>query len=137
MKQISACIIISALRVFNPPAHIQQTNAAFASETLLQSVTIPAPARFIHFTAHLDNSKVLLEWTVNENQTANKFEVEKSTDGKNYRTAALVFGTDSPASDVYRFYEKAEKQKMIYRIKMINKNDETEFSTPIEIKPNS
>jgi hypothetical protein len=38
-------------------------------------------------------------------------------------------------TDNYQFYEKAATQKMLYRIKMINKNKQTEYSKVIEITP--
>lgn len=79
----------------------------------------------------------MLNWTVGENETAERFEIEKSSDGKNFTLAALVFGTDKPETGNYRFYEKAGSKKIIYRIKLINKNRETHYSTIVEINPNA
>lgn len=73
---------------------------------------------------------------VNENETADRFEVEKSTDGKTFTMAGLVFGTDKSETDNYQFYEKAGNKKILYRIKMINKNQQAEYSAVIEINPN-
>ncbi len=72
---------------------------------------------------------------VGENETADQFEVEKSTDGKTFTLTALVFGTDKPETDKYQFYEKAGDQKILYRIKLINKNRSIEYSDVIEINP--
>ena len=77
----------------------------------------------------------MLNWTVGENETADRFEIEKSTDGKNFTMAALVFGTDKSETGTYQFYEKAGKQKVLYRVKLINKNQEVHYSTVITIDP--
>lgn len=50
--------------------------------------------------------------------------------------AALVFGTDKTETDNYQFYEKAGNQKVLYRIKLINKNLKAEYSTVVEVNPN-
>ena len=77
-----------------------------------------------------------MNWVVGENETADQFEVEKSLDGKNFTLAALVFATDKRETDTYQFYEKAGNEKVSYRIKLINKNRKTEYSSVIDINPN-
>jgi hypothetical protein len=72
---------------------------------------------------------------VSQNETADQFEVEKSTDGKHFFLAALVFGTDKAENGRYEFYEKGGHQKILYRIKVINKNRETGYSPVVEITP--
>lgn len=72
---------------------------------------------------------------IGDNETAYCFEVEKSTDGKNFSMAALVFGTDKPADDNYEFYEKAGNPKTVYRIKLINKDKKAEYSPIVQINP--
>jgi hypothetical protein len=83
----------------------------------------------------IENNKIFLDWTVGENETVYQFEIEKSNDGKNFTMAALVFGSDKPATDNYRFYEKADKRKVTYRIKIVNKDKKTEYSSLIEVSP--
>ena len=79
----------------------------------------------------------MLQWVVSENENAAQFEVEKSFDGKIFTMAALVFGTDKTETDNYQFYEKAAKKKVVYRVKIINKNQTVEYSPVIEIDPNA
>jgi len=93
------------------------------------------PAKLISFDGNIRNHKVILNWVVDENETADKFEVEKSTDGKSFFMAALVFGTDKSNKGNYQFYEKAGNHKVLYRIKVINKNRQTEYSSVVEINP--
>ena len=56
---------------------------------------------------------MILNWVVGENETADRFEIEKSTDGKTFIMAALVFGTEKPKTDKYQFYEKAGRKKVL------------------------
>jgi hypothetical protein len=137
MTKFTAFIIIVALRIVYHPSDAQSGIAPFASPTQLPASRISiAPAKLISITGSISDHKVILNWVVGENETADQFEVEKSTDGKNFTMAALVFGTDLPETGNYRFYEKAGNEKTLYRIKLINKNRQAEYSAVIEINPN-
>ncbi len=136
MTKFTAFVIIVALRIMYHPTHAQSDIAPFASPTSFSTTTISVtPAKLISLDGSISNHKVVLNWVVGENETADQFEVEKSTDGKNFLMAALVFGTDKPATGNYQFYEKAGNQKVLYRIKLINKNRQTEYSAVVEINP--
>lgn len=127
--------IILALRLFYQPSFAQQETAPFASPFFLPGTLLPLPVQLISFNGSIRNNRVFLQWQVDENETAEQFEIEKSADGKTFVMAALVFGTDKPATDNYWFYEKANNKKFYYRIKMINKNKKAVYSPVIEIKP--
>jgi hypothetical protein len=111
--------------------------APVATTLFVTPSSIQQPAKLISFKGSINKNKIILQWAVKENETANQFIVEKSINGKNFAVVALVFGTDKPDTDNYEFYEKANNQKVSYRIKLINKNQETEYSSVIEINPNS
>jgi hypothetical protein len=93
------------------------------------------PGRLISFSANVEGSKVLLKWDISRNETADLFEVQKSTDGKNFSMAALVFGTDVTETGSYAFFEKAPEKKISYRIKVIGKDKQVNFSNVIIVKP--
>ena len=136
MTKFTVFVIIVAMRIAYHPAIAQTEPAPFASPSPLPASTISiAPAKFMNISGRLINNKIILKWIIGENETAYCFEVEKSTDGKNFSMAALVFGTDKPAIDNYEFYEKAGHQKSLYRIKLINKDKQAEYSSVIEINP--
>ena len=69
-----------------------------------------------------------------ENETTDQFEIEKSTDGKNFTLAALIFGTDKPEKDSYEFYDKMKKEEISYRLKIISKNKQVAYSDILVIK---
>jgi hypothetical protein len=132
MTKYTLFVIIIALRLSFQPDLPQSGISPFASPTTTIE-TVTSPARMLNVKASVNNNKVVIDWTVLENETADQFEIEKSTDGKSFTMAALVFGTDKPATDYYQFYEKATKQKISYRIKLINKDKKTEYSTVVEV----
>ncbi|MFZ1858935.1 MAG: hypothetical protein WAU29_16345 [Chitinophagaceae bacterium] len=136
MTKFTAFVLIVAMRIMYHPSPAQHDIAPFASPSPLPTATTAIPAKLISIAGTISNNKFILNWEVGDNETADQFEVEKSTDGKNFTMAALVFGTDKSATDKYQFYEKAGNQRVLYRIKLINKNRQTEYSTVIEINPN-
>jgi len=132
MSKFTAFIIIVALRIVFHPSDAQSGIAPFTSpSTLPASAHSLAPAKLISISDH----KVILNWVVGQNETADKFEIEKSADGKIFTLAALVSGTDRPERDNYQFYERSGNKKVMYRIKMVNKNRQSEYSAVIEINP--
>ena len=90
-------------------------------------------AKIIHFDGSIKNNKVLLNWTVGGNQHAGMFELQRTTDGTNFTTAAIVFGTDKADTDNYQFYEKVKAKKNSYRLKIIYKDQTVEFSEVINV----
>lgn len=88
----------------------------------------------ISFAGSIKQNKVLLNWTVGENQDVDQFEVQRSTDGKIFKTAALVFGTGEKDADSYEFYEKTNSKKLVYRIKTIHKDQSIQFSDIIIVQ---
>jgi hypothetical protein len=92
-----------------------------------------SPVKLFNFHGNLNGNKIELQWMVNENQEVNQFEIEKSIDGKNFKTAALVFGTDKTNTDSYMFYEKAADKKISYRIKITDNNGAISYSDIIEV----
>lgn len=133
MTKFTAFLIIVALRIAYHPAPSSTGIAPFTSPQSTAFSIIPA--KLLSVEGSLNHNKVTLNWIVGENETADQFEVEKSTDGKNFKLAALVFGTDKPSVDNYTFFDKAASQKTLYRIKLISKNKVAEYSSIIEIKP--
>lgn len=135
MIKTFALVTILAARLIYQPEEAKYQIAPFASQPPLSAATIRGTASLTNISATLQDNKIVLEWTVGENETAELFEVEKSLDGKNFKTAAFVFGSDLPESGSYRFFEKARNIKQKYRIKIVNKNKTAEYSPVVEIAP--
>lgn len=135
MIKTFALVTILAARLMYQPDEANHEIAPFASQPPLSAATTGCTASLTTISATLQDNKVVLEWTVGENETAELFEVEKSLDGKNFKTAALVFGSDLPETGSYRFFEKARNIKQKYRIKIVNKNKIAEYSPVVEVSP--
>jgi hypothetical protein len=95
------------------------------------TTTIAAVPPIVDLKAVVANQKVQLNWKTEENQSVNLFEVEKSTDGKHFSLAALVFGTDKATAEEYQYFEKRNGKKTIYRVKMISKDKQVYYSTTV------
>jgi hypothetical protein len=125
-------VIIAALFIGYTPLQANSVITPFASITTAKQFL---STQFITVNAAIENNKVFIDWSVADNEKTSHFEIEKSKDGKNFTTAALVFSTDKSAVGNYRFFEKAAGQKMYYRIKLVDKSQNVEYSTVIEVSP--
>lgn len=103
--------------------------------TLLIFLSQLPPAKFVSFNGSLENKKAILQWRVAGNATAERFEVEKSSDSIHFSLAALVFASDIQDTAEYSFYEKVNSKKQFYRVKLINKDRHTEYSPVIGLGP--
>jgi len=88
------------------------------------------PIHLISFLGNMNkNNKVTLNWTVADNETANSFEVERSFNGRDFTTVAIVFASEKMGTENYMYYETTSgTDKVMYRLKMIDKNREVDYS---------
>jgi len=135
MIKTSALIILLALRLYYQPSAVQQDIPAFSSQQKAIAAASNNPVTLISVSGFTKNNKTVLEWVVGDNQTADLFEVEKSNDGKEYKLAAIVFGSDLPEKASYSFFEKAGSKKQLYRVKLVSKNKNATYSPVVEITP--
>lgn len=84
--------------------------------------------RIKNLNCQVKNEKLMISWSTEENEKTNRFELEKSKDGKQFSLAAIVFGTDKKDTDNYMFYEKASKKKTFYRVKIIHNDGSVGYS---------
>mgnify|MGYP003419714476 CR=1 FL=1 len=135
MIKTAALLMIITLRLIYQPSAAQSGFAPFSSQPT-GTGGISNPASLVSFNGTLKKNKIILEWVVSENESADQFEVEKSSDGIHYYTAAFVFGTDQPETGRYHYSEKARYKKIIYRVKMIGKDKFTTYSPVITLSTN-
>jgi len=90
----------------------------------------PLPIHLISFQGNMNkNNKVTLNWTVADNEIANNFEIERSFNGKDFTTVGVVLASEKMGTENYMFYETtAGTDKVMYRLKMIDKNHEVDYS---------
>ncbi len=126
MKIILPFVLLAVILSTSCAASAQQPSATYAVN---HTTTPAASVNSIHCS--ISNGRMLLKWNIINNQEADQFEVESSTDGKKFSMTALVFGTDKESTDDYFFYEKAKKKKTFYRLKIINKNGTAHYSSVV------
>ena len=94
---------------------------------------VPLPVKLVDFTGAVIKGRIALKWSVAENETAQRFEVQRSTNGIDYSLAGLVFTSENKGNENYAFTEINALPKVMYRLKMFDKNNKAEFSKTIVI----
>jgi hypothetical protein len=88
------------------------------------------PVNLISFQGNIDaTNKTRLQWKVGNNEMINHFEVERSYDGKEFKTVALVFAAENKGVEDYMFYETIPVfEKVMYRLRITGKTNEISYS---------
>ena len=87
------------------------------------------PVHLISFQGNMNrNNKVTLNWTVADNETVHSFEIERSVNGRDFTTAGIVFGSQKSGNESYMFYETVNTEKVMYRLRMIDKSHDIDYS---------
>ena len=125
MKHIISCMAIALFGICIATA--QPTTNSIAGNSH-QNIEPTAAIRLSYFTASKNNERVMMNWAMENNKEADRFEVERSTDGKNFKIVALLFGSEDSGIAEYRFFEKAKKEKMYYRLRISYKSGKVDYS---------
>lgn len=80
---------------------------------------------FTKFSVSTGKKRISFDWTTDGNVATNYFELQKSTDGTNFKTIAFVLGPDpkQPTCDCYGCYEKyvhKTAKHSYYRLKHVD-----------------
>ena len=91
-----------------------------------------ARINYVSFTVNEVQKKIIIDWAVDDKVQANYFEIQRSLDGTNFRTIALVMGPDPKQAngDSYECFDKpaSKTQKYFYRLNHISADGESELS---------
>jgi hypothetical protein len=92
------------------------------------------PVRFTGFQAAAsDAEQALLKWYVADNETGKQFEIERSSDGQNFSSIALVLSTPKTGSEQYQFKDALPSARTFYRIKLIDNNNKISYSNTLAV----
>lgn len=86
------------------------------------------PVKLLSFTGNVNNEKVALTWTVASNEDADYYELEKSSNGRDFVKAAMIFPTEKIGTEIYNFKETLLASHSVYRLKLIDKNGTISYS---------
>jgi hypothetical protein len=82
----------------------------------------------VSFSGNLKDNAIKLSWTVDLNETADKFEVERSINNK-FSTIGTVNALPVSGTSSYSFVDPlSSNEKVSYRLRMTDKNQKTEYS---------
>lgn len=103
-----------------------------ATVTLNFTSPSPLPVKLLNFNASLNNNKVDLTWATATETKANYFAVERSTDGKNFSDAGMVFayGNTTERKDYSLSDDISNLQTTViyYRLRSVDIDGKSEYS---------
>lgn len=80
-----------------------------------------------NFNVYENNDQLFINWQTDGVVDANYWQVQRSTDGKNYATIALVLGADpSKGANHFQYKVKMRKRgesKLFYRLNPVDQNE--------------
>lgn len=110
-------------------------NVTQFSPWTLSSSSNPLPVTLISFNGVKDENSALLTWATSEETNSDRFDIQHSTDGKNWRIAGtLASNGESTVKRTYSFRhdEPAEGQNF-YRLKMVDKDETFAYSRIVSL----
>lgn len=98
-----------------------------------QSQSLKAQIKFTKFSVTTDKKKIAIDWSTDNTVSTNYFEIQKSLDGVNFKTIALVLGPDPKqlSCDCYGCFDKYISKNAAhsyYRLKHVDVNGEEQIS---------
>ena len=101
--------------------------------TTTQSLNAQLDLAFIsNFSANPTNSNNRISWTIASNQSISSFEVEKSTNGKDFKTIAVLIATEKFTTENYTYADTAiSSDKIMYRLRILIKSSQNDFYSRI------
>jgi hypothetical protein len=98
-----------------------------------QSLNAQLDLAFVsNFSANPTNSCNHLTWTIASNQAIGSFEVEKSTNGKDFKTIAILVATEKFNTENYTYADTAiSADKIMYRLRVLIRGNQNDFYSRI------
>jgi hypothetical protein len=124
MKKILYMVVLALAAAFNSNA--QQTND-------LGSKNI----NITNFTVYAKEAKLIIDWATDGTAATNNWEVQRSSDGLQFSTIALVLGADPRQDgDKYQYMEKIKDNKVTtayYRLRHVGADGKEQLSNIIQL----
>jgi hypothetical protein len=136
-------ITIGGVRKFDQNANINVWGFGIASQYtgvspngFSSNAAMALPVKFTSFVAKRDNDNVTLSWSTAEEKNNSHFDIEKSRDGVNWNSIAIVFGNGTTISaNSYSYTDKKETSAIVYyRIRQVDMNGQVTYSSVRSIK---
>ena len=109
--------------------------------TIFSSSSGPLAVKYYSFDASITKDHVVIcNWITEEEINNNYFELERSFDGINYSTTALIFSAENNTGSLqsYQYKDKAaalkNKHLVYYRLKQVDKDGSASYSKVVSVK---
>ena len=101
-----------------------------------QSVNAQLDLAFVsNFSGTSSQSSNRLNWTIANNRAVYSFEIEKSTDGKEFKIIATVIATEKYNTEDYTYTDTAiSTDKIMYRLRIVNRRQHDFYSRIILVQ---
>jgi len=117
-------------------AGLSDPNGTNQGSTGTLVVTAPLPVKLVKFTAVKENKTTILDWATTEEVNSDRFDVERSSNGKAWSTIGSVKSNGESAA--LRNYSWPDAQPLmgenLYRLKMIDKDATFAYSRIVSVK---
>ncbi len=133
--------------IYTPPADfvgvdtfyyiITDQNGGYSTALVTVTVINPLPVTWSDFYGNEIACEVVLNWTTANELNNEYFEVEKSTNGRDFTSLGIVKGSGT-TSDYrqYKFVDELPATENYYRIKQVDFDGKTDYSKVIVLKSN-
>ena len=108
---------------------VAKTAAGCFGQVKLLTVNSTLPVKLVSFNGNLKDDRINLSWTIDLNETAEKFEVEKSISNGKFSAIGTVMAVSSSGTRTYTFSDPiTSNEKVSYRLRMTDINQKPEYS---------
>lgn len=116
------------------PMMASSASGGFAA--MVNSAPVVLPVKFVGFTVSLKNNNALIQWSMAEDKTAARFDIERSVDGNNWTTIASIAATGNTSStSLYSYTDNGlTSAAAYYRIKEVDAHGAAMYSTTTQVK---
>ena len=88
-----------------------------------------------NFSGAQVNSCNRLDWTISNNKAANSFEIERSTDGKDFKVVAVLLASEKYNIESYTYTDSVRgADKVMYRLRILNTRQHDFYSRIIIVR---
>lgn len=130
-------IVVDTPGVYIVKQYLQNGCSEYATDTIevLPLIDcIPLDKNLGSLNGMLEDRTTRLNWKVLTNSEVSYFEIEESTDGRNFSFLGRVNATTAPNEQYYQFSSNMQQPLMYYRIKMIVKSGRFEYTNIIRLQ---
>lgn len=98
----------------------------------------PLPVNLLSFSAVYNEQTVTLHWQSANEENFSHYEIERSTDGRNFSPIAIYFGNNNATGSIYKYRDKLIRENntgvLFYRLNMHNTDGSSRYSNIVVIK---